>query len=213
MGTINNGPFGHLNGRVGNLVSYTLNGKNVVRAAGSSAKPPTIPMLANYQRMRVVNRFLKPMVAFLNIGFAKTVENTDSNPYNEAVSYNKKHALQGEYPNIKMDYAKALISKGDLPPALSPALSILPTRIEFTWQIQSGIASRDLNNRAMLMLYFPEGVDASGKPCAVYELSGARRKDGFDFIDLDANELEKPFEAYISFIADDRWNVSDSTCI
>jgi hypothetical protein len=213
MGTLDNGPFGHLNGRVGNLVSYTLKGKNVVRVAGKSAKPPTLAKLANYQRMKVVNAFLKPILAFLNLGFAKAVEDTDRNPYNEAVSFNKKYALQGVYPNISMDYSKALVSKGDLPPAVSPAVNILSNGIEFTWEIQSNIAQQCLNNRVMLVVYFPEGVDATGIPKAAMELSGARRHECRDFMALSAKELAKPFQAYIAFIADDRLNVSDSVWV
>ena len=213
MGTLDNGPFGHLNGRVGNLVSYTLKGKNVVRVAGKSAKPPTLAKLANYQRMKVVNAFLKPMLAFLNLGFAKAVEDTDRNPYNEAVSFNKKYALQGVYPNISMDYSKALVSKGDLPPAVSPAVNILSNGIEFTWEMQSNIAQQCLNNRVMLVIYFPEGVDATGIPKAAMELSGTRRHECRDFIALSAKELAKPFQAYIAFIADDRLNVSDSVWV
>ncbi|WP_285060087.1 DUF6266 family protein [Pedobacter ginsengisoli] len=213
MGTLNNGPFGHLNGRVGNLVSYTLKGKNVVRAAGKSTKPPTLARLANYQRMKVVNAFLKPMLAFLNLGFAKAVEDTDRNPYNEAVSFNKKYALQGAYPNINMDYSKAMVSKGDLPPALSPALNVLSNGIEFSWEMQSNIAPQCLNNRVMLVIYFPEGVDATGIPKAAMELSGTRRHECRDFMALSAKELAKPFQAYIAFIADDRLNVSNSVWV
>jgi hypothetical protein len=213
MGTLDNGPFGHLNGRVGNLVSYTLKGKNVVRVAGKSAKPPTLAKLANYQRMKVVNAFLKPMLAFLNLGFAKAVEDTDRNPYNEAVSFNKKYALQGVYPNINMDYSKALVSKGDLPPAVSPAVNILSNGIEFTWEMQSNISQQCLNNRVMLVVYFPEGLDATGIPKAAMELSGTRRHECRDFIVLSAKELAKPFQAYIAFIADDRLNVSDSVWV
>ncbi|WP_169304376.1 DUF6266 family protein [Pedobacter frigoris] len=35
------------------------------------------------------------------------------NQHNEAVSYNKRFALQGEYPDIAMDFSKALVSKGE----------------------------------------------------------------------------------------------------
>ena len=65
----------------------------------------------------------------------------------------------------------------------------------------------------MLLLHFLHGVDASGAPYATWELSGAPRKDGFDFISLDSHERGKPFEVYISFISDDRLQVSDSVWI
>jgi hypothetical protein len=44
------------------------------------------------------------------------------------------------------------------------------------------------NNRTMLLLYFPQGVGSSAAPHAIWELSGARRKEGFDFIGLDSHE-------------------------
>ncbi|HKG08209.1 MAG TPA: DUF6266 family protein [Pedobacter sp.] len=213
MGKLKNGAFGHVSGRIGNLVCYTLNGENVVRQVGHNSKPPTEKKLDNYQRMTVVNQFQKPLLPFLNIGFAKAAMEADQNPYNTAISFNKINALKGDFPFIEMDYSKALVSKGMLPSALDPAISIIPNGIEFTWQISAGLDACYHNNRAMLLLYFPQGVDASGLPYAVWELSGTRRRHGVDFIGLDSNEQGKPFEAYISFIADDRLQVSNSVWV
>jgi len=210
MGTLNNGPFGHLHGRVGNLVSYTLKGKNVTRIIGKTSKAPTKGKLAQYQRMRVINKFQKPMLPYLNLGFAMEAEGTTSNAYNKAVSYNKTHALQGTYPDISMDYSKALVSKGPLPPARSAAYTKIADGLEITWQVPADQESRFLNNRAMIVVFFPEGTDHPDIPDAVMELSGARRQECRDFISLTAEELGKPFEVYLAFIAADRFNVSDS---
>jgi hypothetical protein len=210
MGTLNNGPFGHLNGRVGNLVSYTLNGKNVTRIAGKTSKPPTVPKLAEYQRMRVTNNFLKPMLAYLNIGFAMEAEGTDSNAYNKALSYNKRYALQGDYPDISMDYSRAMVSKGPLPPAVSAKVTVNGNMLELIWQVPEGMEQRYLDNRAMIVIYFPHGTDETNTPEAVMELSGARRHECRDVIPLDGQQLGKPFEVYLAFIAADRFNVSDS---
>ncbi|TKC04277.1 DUF6266 family protein [Pedobacter frigoris] len=207
MGTLDNGAFGHLRGKVGNLVSYTLNGKNVVRELGQTAKPPTRPKLANYQKMAVVNAFLKPILPLINLGFAFAVQRTDRNQHNEAVSYNKRFALQGEYPDIEMDYSKALVSKGELPPAQSPAISKLPNGVEFTWQIPADMTYADLYNRAMLLLYFPESKTA------IFDLSGARRSELRDFIPLEPAQLTQTIHAYIAFAGDDRLSVSDSVWI
>jgi len=204
MGSLNNGPFGHLTGRVGNLVGYTLNGKNVVRQVGQITKPPSEPKLANYQKMAVVNAFLKPILPVINLGFALEVQGTVRNQHNEAVSYNKKNALQGEYPNIEMDYSKVLISKGNLPPALAPATNILSDGIEFTWEVPPGMCYSDLDNRAMLLLYYPQNQTA------IARLSAARRSELRDFIALTPADLAQQVHAYIAFVADDRMNVSDS---
>jgi hypothetical protein len=210
MGKLKNGAFGHLTGRVGNLICYTLNGENITRQVGEISKPATEKKLANYQKMTVTNIFQKTILPFLNVGFAKAAMDKKQNPYNEAMSFNKKNALKGEYPFIEMDYSKALVSKGTLPPPVSPSINLFPNGVEFKWEMPDDMEYRYRYNRAMLLLYFPQGVDASGQPYAVWELNGARRKDGFDFIGLDANEIGRPFEAYLSFISDDRLEVSDS---
>ncbi|TKC02935.1 DUF6266 family protein [Pedobacter frigoris] len=207
MGTLDNGAFGHLRGKVGNLVSYTLNGKNVVRELGETTKPPTKPKLANYQKMAVVNAFLKPILPFIKLGFAFAIQGTDHNQHNEAVSYNKRFALQGEYPNIEMDYSKALLSKGNLPPALLPATNKLPNGVEFTWQVPADMTYAELCNRAMLLLYFPESKTA------LFDLSGARRSERRDFFPLEPEHLAQIIHAYIAFVGDDRLSVSDSTWI
>jgi len=71
MGKLKNGAFGHVSGRIGNLVCYTVNGENLVREVGQNSTPPTERKLANYQRMAVVNQFQKSLLPVLNIGFAK----------------------------------------------------------------------------------------------------------------------------------------------
>lgn len=59
-----NGLFGELSGKIGNLVSYNLKGKNVVRRIGKSNKPATAAQLTVRQRIAVVNKILglKPVM-------------------------------------------------------------------------------------------------------------------------------------------------------
>lgn len=139
MGSLNNGPYGGLSGKVGNLVYYNLKGKNVVRKIGYTGKPPTPAKLANYQKMRVVNEFLQPILGFINVSFALAVAGTLKNPHNEELSYNKKNALQGEYPDISMDYPKALVSMGNLETAENHATILHPDGLEFTWDMPADI--------------------------------------------------------------------------
>jgi hypothetical protein len=103
MGKLKNGAFGHLSGRIGNMVCYTVNGENLVREVGQSTTPPTEKKLANHQRMAVVNKFQKPLLPFLNLSFAKAAIEAGQNPYIAAISFNKINALKGEYPFIEMD--------------------------------------------------------------------------------------------------------------
>lgn len=207
MGSLNNGPFSSFNGKIGNLVSYTLNGKNVVRTIGALTKPPTPAQLANQMRMGVVNAFLKPITGFINSGFEFVAAGTTKNPYNEAVSYNKKNAVQGDYPEISIDYSKALVSMGELSPALNPGIAIMPEGIEFTWDLAPAAPSRSKTDRTMLLLFFPDQAEA------IYILSGAQRKERRDAVELTAEYLARRIEAYIAFVAADRKSVSDSVWV
>ncbi len=207
MGSLNDGPYGGLSGKVGNLVYYNLKGKNVVRKVGYSSKPPTPAKLANYQKMKVVNEFLRPILGFINVGFELAVAGTLKNPHNEALSYNKKFAMQGEYPNISMDYPKALVSMGDLEPAENAAVALHPDGIEFTWYMPADIEWNRKNDRAMLLLYFPDDNSC------ISVLIGATRAACRDFISLAPAYLTKPVQAYMAFASADRKSMSNSVWV
>ncbi|WP_316751796.1 DUF6266 family protein [Pedobacter gandavensis] len=204
MGSLSNGLFGGFNGRVGNLVGYMLNGKSIIRTVGHSGKALTLPRKANCEKMTVVNAFLRPNMNFIRSGFRLITEGTDRNFYNEAVSYNKKFAIQGEYPNISMDYTKALVSMGSLLKADTTTISKHENGIEFKWEVPADLPWRNRNDRAMLLIHFPDaGV-------STYVLSGSRRHVGNEVVAIDNNLAESRMEAYISFIDEDAREISDS---
>ncbi|MBB2150567.1 DUF6266 family protein [Pedobacter gandavensis] len=204
MGSLNNGLFGGFNGRVGNLVGYTLNGKSVIRTIGHSTKPLTPARKANCEEMTVINTFLRPIMTFIRVGFRLITAGTDKNFYNAAVSYNKKHAVQGEYPNIIMDYTKAMVSMGSLLKAGTTTISKHPEGIEFKWEVPADLPWRNRNDRAMLLIYFPDaGV-------STYILSGSRRHVGQEVVAIDPNLTGSRMEAYISFIDEEATEISDS---
>jgi len=212
MGTANNGSFMGFKGKVGGLVCYTLKGKTVIRSVGYSSKPPSLKQLAQYQQMRVLNAFLKPMLGFINIGFATTVAGTDRNAYNEAFSVNKRHALQGEYPDVSVDHSKAVVSMGDLPVAtdLSVTTAASGERVDFSWSMAADMEWVNRNDRAMLLLYFPSvnGAEENGE--SLFVLSGARRADCQDYMELPLSYRNRPMVAWLAFIADNRNAVSNS---
>jgi len=204
MATFKDGAYGTFNGKIGNYVSYTLRGKNVIRRIGKSNKPPTIPQLAVRLKMKLAANFLQPMLQFINLGFAHAVEGTDKHPHNEATSYLTKKAMIGDYPDINIDYSKVLVSMGNLQPAVNPAVNVLTDAIEFTWEVAPGMNSRIKNDRAMLLIYFPVENEA------IYVLSGAQRIAGRDAIQLPPDYLTRDMHTYMAFMADDRKSVSNS---
>ena len=204
MGKLINGIFGGFHGRIGNLVGYTLNGKYIIRKIGRSTKPLTPGRKANCQKMTLVNEILSPSLPAIQVGYRLVVAGTDRNEYNEAVSYNKKNALQGTYPNTSLDYSKVLLSMGTLPVAIHPTLSQTGDKITFNWEVTADQAYQYANDRAMLVVYFP---DLKVSRC---DLIGARRIEGTHTLNINQEHVNERMEAYISFVKDNGREVSDS---
>ncbi|WP_342327661.1 DUF6266 family protein [Pedobacter sp. FW305-3-2-15-E-R2A2] len=204
MGKLINGIFGGFHGRIGNLVGYTLNGKYIIRKIGRSSKPLTPGRKANCQKMTLVNEILSPSLPAIQVGYRLAVAGTDKNEYNEAVSYNKKNALQGTYPNLSLDYSKVLLSMGTLPAAIHPTLSQTGDQITFNWEVTADQAYQYANDRAMLVVYFP---DLKISRC---DLLGSRRIEGVHTLKIAQDHVNERMEAYISFVKDNGRAVSDS---
>ncbi|WGQ11537.1 DUF6266 family protein [Pedobacter gandavensis] len=202
MAIASNGPQGHLNGKVGNLVFYMLNGQPVVRLIGKKGKPSTL-QLANYQAMAVTTKLLRTMGNFIKLGYGLQTRGTVHNAHNLATSYHKKHALKGEYPNIQIDYSKVMPSQGSMPETQGLKIIKVENGLEISWDTQE---EEELagNDSVMLMICLPET-----KRGRQY-LNIARRSEGKCFIPLSDKELTQQIEPYISFISADGTMVSDS---
>ena len=204
MGILRDGITGFVTGKVGDMVFYVLNGENVVRHAGKSVKPRSEAQLANQAKMALVNLVLKPLLEFVNIGFAHVTQDDRSNPYNRAVSYNKINAIAGVYPDLLIDYSEVSVSKGKLPVAEGGTVELVADGLKFDWLFDSDMPYPRENDRAMLLAYFP--VLGS----AVYSLEGASRKAGADLLVLPGELLAEPMEVYIAFVAANGKSVSNS---
>jgi len=204
MGILKNGPCGRFRGRVGNTVSYTLMGKEVVRMIGENHKPPSVKQLANRQEMGVVIHFVAKIKGFIDAGFYLSAKEANKYPRNMALSFNKKHALQGVYPDIAMDYTKVLVAQGNLQPAQNPRVELVPEGLSFSWDVGSEMDWPERKHSVMLLAYFP----VSGK--AVYTLNGVKRIAGNDVLPLSPKLAGEYMETYISFIATPSNQVADS---
>ena len=204
MGKLINGIFGGFHGRIGNLVGYTLKGKYVIRKIGRSSKPLTPGRKANCQKMTLVNEILSPSLPAIQVGYRLVVAGTDKNEYNEAVSYNKKNALQGTYPNLSLDYSKVLLSMGTLPTPIHPTISQTDDKITFNWEVTLDQSYQYATDRAMLVVYFPDL-----KICRC-DLIGSRRIEGTHTLSIEPDHVNERMEAYISFVKDNGRAVSDS---
>jgi hypothetical protein len=205
MGIIRNGFAGTISGKMGNVVFYTLNGKQVARTIGKMTKSPSLAQLKNRQEMGVVVGFIKLLAAFIAVGFKLKAKGTNKSPVNMAVAYNKKQALQGTYPNIEIAYDKVLVTQGTMWDAEEASVEITPAGLDFSWSCPNNFTWPRTNDQVMILVYFP----AIKK--VVYILSGVNRLQCATSLALQSNLLDQYMEVYISFIAENRRSIANST--
>lgn len=134
--------FGTLSGKIGNVVVYERNGKQVVRSNPKQKDPKTPAQLAHRMKFSLVNKGLSPLNKIIKIGFKNSEKN-----YRKLVGEAYHTAIRGEYPNFSMDYSKVQVAEGDL--QLPSNIKIITDEdsgvVNFTWDTQ--LALPHLNSR------------------------------------------------------------------
>jgi hypothetical protein len=205
MAISKHGPYGHPNGKIGKLVHYMLKGQPVTRMVGKRTKSSPAQKV-NCQEMAVTMDFLRPdsVLKFINLGFELEARGTTKNPHNLATSYNKKFALKGEYPNLKMDYSKAMVSQGSLSAPKDTKLVKTQVGLELSWDPSPLECENHLDDIAMVLLCYPGLEEASSY------LNAAKRENGKHFIALPESLYDQPIEVYMCFKSADGKAISNS---
>lgn len=113
MATFEKGILGGFSGKVGNVVGTRWRGKNVMRSLPQRGKyTPTEKQEEQRAKFKTVIGFLSPIVDILSRYFGNP--QGDKSRSNLATSYHLKNAVVSTAQGMVMDFAKVLISKGDL---------------------------------------------------------------------------------------------------
>lgn len=193
---------GPASGKTGNTVSYWLNGQWVTRTIGVNNKEPTVLQLAVWHVTSLIATLLRPVKSFIKIGFALEVKHKPMYPYSKAVAENYEKALKGEYPEVEIDYPKAVFSKGSMPVNYETTVELSDKGIRFTWDASSIFLGMHPNDRVMMVAYCPE------KKYAFYDPDGARRKEGTDFLPMIKYPDQVVIHTYVAFIAANKKSIS-----
>ncbi|EDM36924.1 hypothetical protein PBAL39_18659 [Pedobacter sp. BAL39] len=198
------GRDGRFIGKMRNVVYYMLRGQYVSRTIGKQPKRKTEKQLANQHAMSVTMDFVRAVNSFIKVSFALEAQGTTKNAHNLATSYVKKHALTGQYPNMRVDYSKVILSNGAVP--VTPASSITKVKggVTISWQTDDKIHWSNQNDMVMVLLYLP------GKRMSIPMFNAAKRKDGQVYIPLRDSFANEPMEAFMCFKTADGTEISNS---
>ncbi|MEC3880025.1 DUF6266 family protein [Parapedobacter sp. 10938] len=157
MATFKNGPNGNFSGKVGNVIGYQWRGINVMRSLPKkSTKPRSEKQLANEMRMKLAMSFLSPITGVIRAGYQEVTEGLPMTPFNMALSYHKKNAIGGEYPNLFFDYANAKISTGPLLAAESVSANWMDDGLLVSWDTPPLKYTILNDHNTMILLRFVE---------------------------------------------------------
>lgn len=113
MARYKNGITGSFKGKVGPVVGSSNRGVDYMRSMPEKiTKPATAAQKNQRQQFALVVEWLKPLLLLINTGYQSL---TDSKtPMNGAVSYHLREAVVRTGEILRIDYSKAIFSRGEL---------------------------------------------------------------------------------------------------
>ena len=135
--------FGRLSGKIGPVVTYVSNGKQVVRSHVIPKDPKTPKQLAHRMKVSLINKGLSPLNKIIKLGF-KSSDKT----YRKLVGEAYHTTVIGEYPNLTLDYSKVQIAEGDVQLPVDVTVEISTDAISgistanFKWGKQISVSSQ-----------------------------------------------------------------------
>ena len=205
MGKINQGILGGVSGQVGNVIGGTWKGIDYLRIKPSSvANPRTEGQVDQRSKFSIVLKFLQPMTDFLKVGFK--LYGIKMTQFNAAMSYNLNNAITGSYPNFMVDYASALVSRGNLTGAFNGAAnSPAAGSVEVTWTDNSPSGSAVATDKSLIVLLNTTRGEA------VFTTAGPARSVGIASIPVPSEYTGEDVEVFLGFVSEDKTKVANSS--
>ncbi|NRR92834.1 hypothetical protein HSX10_14770 [Winogradskyella undariae] len=156
MATFEKGILGGFSGKVGNVVGARWRGKNVMRSLPQRGDyTPTVRQEEQRQKFKTVIRFLSPISEVLDLYFGSP--QGDKSRTNLATSYHLKDAVVSTAQGMVMDYAKVLISKGDLRGVEAGTIATgAGQTLDFGWQDNSRQGKATATDVLIVVVYTPD---------------------------------------------------------
>jgi hypothetical protein len=206
MGKIPEGLLGGFTGKVGSVSGYVRNGQNIIRVARSRSSYKATPARnAQRAKIKVCNEFTQ---AFSGTGFFKRTFPSIGNAgtgYNRACSAIMNLAVTGIFPDININYPDVLISKGALPAAEQPAVSLFEiSNLIFTWVNNPGKGTAKGNDKVILVAYCPHLKQA------FFTIGANTRSEGQGVLDVKSFKNHS-IKTWLGFLSNDETNASNSS--
>lgn len=207
MADFKDGLFGKASGSVSNLIISSRNGKPYVRAKPEKVHNPRTPaQQANRQRLSLLSGMLRRFKPYIKAGFPKPPQGKSSRD----VAYRANYPLvfTGTFPDIRLDYSRALLSSGKRCTAVLKEHTLEGAELHVKWDVPVN-GSKAAASDILRLLVFNEAKDE-----VLILLSAAKRGDKQLIVPLPDDLLPSApdtlLHLWISFASKDGKQVSDS---
>lgn len=198
---MNYGPFGPFTGKIGKLVGSSRNGVFYVKTISKRTAPFSEAELANHNRFRVAEAWVKPLLSFVKVGFNNDTPNRGRSA---AKSYIMKNAIESEGLEVTVFPERMKVSMGNL--SLSENISVAvdeDLNLHFSWN-KDYVTNGSMRDQIMMLAY---DVDAKR---AYSVTAGNFRYLGTDVLPIDSKSYERTLHIYAAFNAENRKDQSES---
>lgn len=170
MGTYNKGILGAFSGKVGPVVGASWRGKEVMRSLPKKGnRVASETQLLQRQKFTMVTDFLVGMKPIVKRYFGN--DTGTKTRRNQAMSYLMREAVVFNDPDFEWDYAKVLVSKGDLLGMNAPTVDVTAGEVTVMWTDNSLQGEAVADDKLVLVVYDPETKGV------VYSLAAGERAD------------------------------------
>ncbi|RZK36337.1 MAG: hypothetical protein EOO90_27510 [Pedobacter sp.] len=205
MAILDGGPNGGFSGKVGSVVGYLRYGKWIIRGLPKKNKrkrKPTEKELVSRAGFSAVQNFLCPLLPFIRVGFNLEAKSKNMSAHNAAKSNIMLSALSGQG---EINYSKVNLSIGNLLGVEAPGVETDDSGLHVSWFNNENDPGAGYNDQVMIAVYSEELHRAS------FILSGSRRSQGYEIMELYKTGAGHLYHVWMAFIADDRLRISSST--
>lgn len=205
MGTYRKGILGAFSGKVGTVVGASWRGKDVLRSLPrKSGKNPTVMQVQQRMRFSTIMTFLTPFNPIIRRFYGANTG--EKSRVNLAFGYHMKEALTFVDPDYVVNYAKVILSKGELSGMESGTVIAQPNQvIEIGWADNSGQGLAVANDQLFVAVYEPENERS------VCLLNSAVRSATQATINLPAGFSGKTVHLWVGFSSSDQTQYATST--
>lgn len=207
MADFDEGLFGKVKGSIANVVISSRNGKPYIRAKPEQvSNPRTAKQQATRMRLSLLSGMLRRFKGYIKAGFTHPPKGKSSRD----VAYRANYPLvfSGEYPDIRLDYSRAVLSQGRRAAADITSCHHENGRLQLSWKTQDETAGHAPDD-VLRLLVFNEARDE----VFIQLQAGQRRNGQIELILPDAIQPATPeqhLHVWISFASPGLKKVSDS---